>query len=103
MTDTNRAILIKLRDPAALARAQGPVASFAQAVAPSTIEGKVYEGFRDQLAKSLKEKAIDADIQIVQPSSFIPADSAHVAADLGFALGGAGLVGIFWFLFGGRK
>lgn len=104
MAESAKAILIRLRDPGALARTQGSVASFAQALAPATIEAKVLETVKDQIGQSFKDKGIDADISIVQPGNFALADNSHIAADVGFAIGGAGMIGLFWFLFSrGRR
>jgi hypothetical protein len=102
--DTGKGILIKLSNPAAIARSQGNMAALAQGLAPATIESKVYDGARDEISKSLKLKGIDADVTVVQSGAFHPADGSHVWTDLAFAIGGAGIIGIFWWLASrGRK
>jgi hypothetical protein len=102
-SDTNRAILIKVKNAAELARSQGAIASFAQALAPATIEGKVYATMRDKLAESLKKENVDAEVTIVEPKGYVAADGKHIASDIGWALGGAGVLAGLWYLFSGRK
>ena len=96
--ETDRAILIKLKDPNALARSQGSAATFAQAVAPAYVEGRVFDGFKQQLVESFKAKGIDADVSVVSPAQWKPAGQDHLLGDLGYALGGAGVIGIIWWL-----
>ena len=102
MADTGKSVLVRLRDPASLARAQGSLAALAQSLAPATIESKVYDTFRDTLAQSLKDKGIDADVSVVQAAGFRPADGSHIATDIGFAIGGAGVLGVMWYLFSSK-
>lgn len=97
--ETNRAILIRVKNAAELARSQGAIASFSQALAPATIEGKVYSEMAKELQKSLREKNVDADVSIVEPSKWKPAGTDHVWTDIGFAIGGAGLLAGLWYLF----
>ena len=87
---TNRAILIKIKNAAELARTQGALASIATQIAPATIEGKVYEEMRKQLASSLKEKNVDADVTIVESTGFKTADGTHIAHDVGIGIAAAG-------------
>lgn len=103
VTDINHAVLVKLKDPLALARSQGSIASAAAAAAPSMISAKVYTEFAKQLVDSLKAKGIDADTTVVEPKNFAPASGSHVAQDIGFAIGGAGILAALWYLFSGRK
>lgn len=98
--ETNKALLVRLTDPAALARAQGALAALAAGAAPATIEGKVYEGFRDEIKKSLQTKGIGAEVSIVEPRAFsLSTGGRGIATDIGLAIGGAGVVGILWWLF----
>jgi len=41
VSETNRAILIRLKDPIGVARAQGATAAFAASLAPAMIEARV--------------------------------------------------------------
>ncbi len=100
MAETNRALLLRFKDPGAVARSQGgSVASFANAIAPGTIEAEVYNRAVPEVVKSLQSKGIEAEVTVVEPRSFLAAGNSHIAADLGFAIGGAGVVGLLWFLF----
>jgi hypothetical protein len=102
--ETDRAVLIKVKDPGALARSQGGAATFAQGIAPAFIEGKVYDGMRDQLQTQLKAKGIDAEVSVVQPGQWRAADGSHIASDFAFMLGGAGIATFFlWLAFGRKK
>ena len=101
--ETNRAILIRVRNAGELARSQGAVASLAQSLAPATVEGRVYGEMAKQLSQSLKAKNIDADVSVVEPSMWKPAGSSHVWIDVGFAVGGAGLFALLMHFFGGGR
>lgn len=102
-SDTNRAVLIKVKNAAELARSQGALASFAQALAPATIEAKVYSTLAAKLAEALKKENVDAEITVVEPKGYVAADGKHIASDIGWALGGAGVLAGLWYLFSGRK
>jgi hypothetical protein len=102
--DTNRAILIKVNNAGELARSQGFIATFAQALAPASIEGKVYSTMAQQLRDSLKEKQVDADVTVVEPGAWRPAGSSHIATDVAVGLTAFGVAAILWrLLAGGRK
>lgn len=102
--ETDRAVLIKLKDPGALARSQGAAGAFAQGIAPAFIETKVYSGLADQLGEALKAKNIDADISVVQPSLWAPAGNGYIAQDLAYVIGGAGIASFFcWLAFRRKK
>jgi len=101
--ETNRAILIKINNADELARSQGKVATLFQSLAPSSIEAKVYEETAKQLAAGLRSQNVKADVTVVEPKNFVPADGKHIWADVGLAIGGAGIVAILWFLFSGRR
>lgn len=102
--ETNRAILIQVHNAAQLARSQGAIASIAQALAPATIEAKVYDEMKKKFIASLKDQNVDADVSIVDPANWKPADGwSHIWVDLGFAVGGAGLLMLVLKLFGGRR
>ena len=102
--ETDRAVLIKLKDPGALARSQGAAGAFAQGIAPAFIESKVYSGLAEQLGEALRAKNIDADISVVQPGTWKPADNGHIAQDLAYVIGGAGIAAFFcWLAFRRKK
>lgn len=98
---TNRAILIKVHNAAALARSQGAAASLVQAIAPATIEAEVYKKVAEKLAAALRENNVDADVQVVEPKAFQPADGKHIATDI--VIGAAAIGGIIAVLAFGRK
>lgn len=99
---TNRAILIRIKNPAELARSQGAIAALAQTLAPATIEAKIYSTVRDQLAAGFKEKGVDADVIVtdVPVSSWKPpSKSMPIGMDIMIGLGGLGVAGVAWWLF----
>jgi hypothetical protein len=79
---TNRAILIRVRNAAELARSQGALASLAQTLVPATIEAKVYDEMAKKLQDSLKSNNVDAEITIVEPKKFQSATNGHVGHDI---------------------
>jgi hypothetical protein len=101
--ETNRALLIRVRNTAELARSQGSVASLAQALAPATVEAKVYSSMASELRKSLKDKNVDADVSVVEPKAWQPADGKHVWSDVGLGLGIAGVLALAWHFIGGHR
>lgn len=101
--ETNQAILIKVKNTDALAKSQGGFASFAQTLAPALIESKVYQTIADTLKQKLAEQHVDADVSVVEPNAFRPAGSSHVGTDIGYAIGAFGIIGILWYVFGGKK
>lgn len=103
-TTTNHAVLIRVKNAAELARAQGAVASLAQAIAPASIEAKVYDTIASEIKSSLKEKGVDADVSVVDPKNYASAGWDHLGTDLGMAIGGAGVAAlIFWLATRHRK
>lgn len=104
--DTNRGVLIRIKNAGDLARSQGHLASLAQALAPSMIEAKVYDELAKQLKSSLKDKNVDADVTVVEPGAFATADGKHIARDIGIGLlaaGGVITVGALLWRLVGRK
>lgn len=98
---TNQGILIKVKNAAELARSQGALASFASAIAPATIEAQVYKAVAQKLADALRDNNVDADVSVVEPAKFQPADGKHIATDL--VIGAAAIGGIIAVLaFGSR-
>jgi hypothetical protein len=95
-------ILIRVKNASELARSQGAVATFAEALAPATVGTKVLSTIASELKKALKEKNVDASIEVVDPAGWEPA-SGKFMQDLGFAVGGAGVLAGLWWLFVGRK
>ncbi len=94
---TNRAILIKVRNPDEIARGQGSMAAFAQTLAPATIEAKVLQIISEQLQTALAAQHVDAEVTVVSPIGLQTADDqAHIATDIGLAIGGIGLVALLW-------
>lgn len=104
---TSRAILIRVRNAAELARSQGAVATIAQALVPATIEAKVYDTVAQKLRDSLKTNNVDAEVTIVEPSKFTAADGKHIAQDvvIGAVTVSAvvGLLALIYHFVAGRK
>ncbi len=98
-TRTNRAILIKLNSPGALARGQGATAAFAESLAPAFIEARVYDEVASQLKGALADQNVDADVSVVEPTKFASAGMSYVGSDLAYLLGGAGVLGVAYWLF----
>jgi hypothetical protein len=101
--ETNRAILIKVRNAAQLAKSQGAVATFAQALAPATVEAKVYDTMAQELRTSLRAKNVDATVTVVEPSAWETADGKHIWTDVGIGVGILGAAALMWRIFGGKK
>ena len=97
--DTNQAILIKVKNAGALARGQGILASVAASIVPATVEAKVNRTIADKLKTSLKDQNVEADVSIVDPKNFQASGLSHIGTDLGFAVGGAGVLAFFYWLF----
>lgn len=98
--ETSRGVLIRIKDPQAVARSQGSAAAFASALAPAMIEGRVYDELLKETKKSFQQKGIDAEVTLVEPSAFRPVVTGEsFAIDIGYAIGGAGIVGLcVWLL-----
>lgn len=90
-----RGILIRVKNARALAAKEGGASgAIAATLMPETIEGVVLQKMVDQFKSSLREKGVDADVQIV-------AAEGHGRAESGFAEGalvGAGAAGAAWLL-----
>jgi len=104
-TETNLAVLVTLKNPGALARREGAAASFAANVAPAMIESKVYEGLAAKLQDALAGQNVEADITVVEPRKWMPANgTTSIASDLGYVIGGTGLMAAFaWAIMKGLK
>lgn len=98
-TETNRAILIKLLSPGALARGQGATAAFAESLAPAFVEARVYDEVASQLKGALADQNVEADISIVEPTKFASAGMSYIGSDLAYLMGGAGVVGALYWLY----
>ena len=100
VSETNRAILIRLKDPIGVARAQGATAAFAASLAPATIEARVYEAVAMQIGASLGEKNVEADVTVVEPAGWTEATNmVNLGSDFAYILGGAGVAGVLYWLF----
>lgn len=69
------AVLIRVNNVANVVQQQGQLASLAQALAPQTIESKVYATLADKLKTSLADQGVDADVSVVNPAGYAPAKS----------------------------
>jgi hypothetical protein len=93
---TNRAILIRVRNAAELARSQGALGTLAAALVPGTVEAKVYDEMKAKLVESLKANNVDADVSVVEPKNFKSPTNSHLAHDAvvgAVAIGG--VIGFF--------
>jgi hypothetical protein len=69
------AVLIRVNNVADVVKQQGQLAAFAQALAPATIESKVYSTLADKLKTALAEQGVDADVHVVNPAGYEPCKS----------------------------
>lgn len=101
---TNRAIIIRLKNPAAVARQQGALASFAASLAPATTESEVYSRLAGELRKELKSQHVDADVIVAEPEGWqLATKSSPIGWDLGYILGGVGVFGVLvWIVTKGK-
>jgi hypothetical protein len=90
-----KAILIRVRNPAELARKQGGAAAIAQMLAPNTVDEKIHATIADRLRGALRNEGVDAEISIVEPDNVRPAGMSNWWKYLAIGLGaiGAGYVG----------
>lgn len=86
-----RAVLIRVKDVAALVKAQGGgVGAFAVSLAPDTISDVVYSKIAAELASGFKEKGVDVDVKVVSPVGFQLAGSSPIWKPLAITFGAAG-------------
>lgn len=90
-SNTEHAVLIRVRNAPELARSQGWMASIAQSLVPSTVEGKVYSELATQLGEALRGKNVDAEVSIVDPKGWTDASWKNLGVDLAI---GAGVIGL---------
>ncbi len=89
-----RGLLIRVHNPAQIARGQGGVAALAQALAPETVEEKIYSEMAGRLKQALRNEGVDASVSIVDPSNFQSASGGlWKALAIGLGVLGAGYVG----------
>ncbi len=69
------AVLIRINNAAEVVKREGQLASLAQALAPSTIESKLYSTLASKLKASLADSGVDADVHVVNPAGYAPAKS----------------------------
>lgn len=88
------AVVVRLLDVRALVEREGGGAgSLAMMVAPGTIEAKVYDKVREELASALSSKGVLAEVSVVDQAPRGPRPKTDITT--GIALG-AGAVGILW-------
>lgn len=97
------AILVRVKNAAELARSQGAMASLAQALAPATIEAKVYSQIAAELQAGLAAQNVLATVTPVEPTAWKPAVGSMIWQDAAIGLGLVGLVAILWRVFKGES
>lgn len=104
--DAGEVIVVRVKNAPELARSQGPVASFAQSIAPATIEHKVLTTIAQKLRESFsaQKPAVDVDVTVAEPTAWKPTGTSHIWIDVGIGLGGLAVVALLWSFFshGGR-
>jgi hypothetical protein len=97
-TQDPRGVLIRVRDPIAVAKAQGGnMAAAAAAVGPDFVAGKVFQGIADKIAAGFKDQKIDADVFVVQAAGYAPVGSSTLSKVLFVGVGAAigGVLAVF--------
>jgi len=95
--DTNKGVLIRVKNAPELARAQGAMVSLVQQLAPATVESKVYEKLADELRASFKDRKVDADVLVVDVDAWKMSKSTRLGVGL-FAVSAVAVAGLFAFL-----
>lgn len=103
--ETNQAILVKIKNAPELAKGSGVTGVIANALVPATTEAMVYSQAAGELKTALKEKGVEADVTVVEPSGWKPAEgNSHLIQDLAVGVGVLGVAAIAYnILFGGRR
>lgn len=101
-------VVIHVKDPAALVAAQGgATGSAAFGLVPQTITSTIYSRMRDEIAKGMQEKGVDADVRVVdnRPPGGPGSSDFLVGSVVGAAVVGVtyGLIKLAKFLFARRK
>lgn len=87
-----RGILIKVRNAPQLAAAQGGAAgAVAATLVPETIENVVLDKMAEQFRSQLRQKGVDADVQVVAANLRPPVRSFGTGVALGL-----GIAGLSW-------
>lgn len=100
--ETNRAVMVRIKNVAEVVRDQGGAAgAIAQQFAPVTIENEVYKKIAEEFARGLKAKNIDAVVTVVDAPSpdWKPVKGSRVVQYTAIGVGGAGLLGLGAWLF----
>ncbi len=99
-----RAILIRVLNGPELAKKQGAVATFAQSLAPDTIDKTIYNTMRDKLLSGFKDQGVSADVTVVDGVNLQPVGvkAGAIARDVVIGLAVAGIVegiihGVHWY------
>ena len=93
---SGRAVLIRVIDVPSVVKAKGGGAgSLAIALAPQTIEHKVYTDMAAQIRQGLAKEGVLADVQVVSPLGFQPVGSSPIWRGVAIGLGAltAGFIG----------
>lgn len=101
--NSSRAILLRVRNVPQLVAAQSKAGAFLQQLAPDTIEAQVYSTIKDELSSAMKEKGVDADVQIVSGSGYSPAPDSSLLTTVLVGLGGVAVGAFAMRMLKGRK
>jgi hypothetical protein len=94
---TNRAVLIRVKNMSQVVAAQGgKMGSLFYASMPDTIEAEAYKKMADQVAAGMKEKGVDAEVMVVEPSGFTSAASNPIWEKLAIGLMLVDVVALGW-------
>ena len=92
--ESEKILTIRVKNYLDLAKAEGALGTIAATLSPKTVESLVYAKMSGEFAKALKDKKVDADVQVIdgpvgspQPSKFV-----HGMVTGGVAVGGGILI-----------
>ncbi len=94
---SGRGVLITVRDVPALIRAQGGNAgAFIDRYLPDTLETTVYSKMAAEIASGMKDKSVDADVRLVAPVGYKPAQTPDFFWGVTVGVGGVGVGWLLW-------
>jgi hypothetical protein len=107
MATTGKALLVHLRDPSAVAKANSGFGALASMLVPKTVEDEVYSAMAGEFGSSLRARNIEADVSVVESTAgLIPAsaatDGSSFVKGLAVGAGACGLVLLLYKVIQGR-
>lgn len=100
------AVVIRVRDIPGLIKAQGGgIGEFVQKLAPNTIQDTVYNQMAAEIMKGMKEKGVNADVQVMDlpqtgPGAPTPHATDNTIRNVALGVGAFGALGLVYYFFG---